>query len=82
MIILEFRSQDIFQKACAILEKHKLSCIAEAAVEEWQPSSIFLFEDAVRSDPQREALRQARALERDDHHLRKIHQELNLAVPL
>jgi hypothetical protein len=82
MIILEFRSQEIFQKASAILKNNKLSCISELSSEEWQPSSIFMFEDAVRSDSQREVLRQARALEKEDQQQRKIHQELNLAVPL
>ena len=82
MIILEFRFQGIFQKASIILINQKISCIFEAAMEEWRPSFIFMFEDAVRTDPQREALRQARALEKEDHRQRNIYQEPNLAVPL
>jgi len=82
MIILEFRSQDLFQNASEILKKHRLPCISEVAMEAWRSNYIFLFEDAVRTGPQREALRQARSLEMDDHRQRKIHRELNLAVPL
>jgi len=81
MIILEFRFQAPFQKASGLLKNHRIPCVSEAAMEGWRPSFIFLFEEAVRTATQREALRQARSLEKEDQAQRNIHQVLNLAVP-
>jgi len=81
MIILEFRSAEIFQKVSKLLKKHKIPCVSESCMEEWRSSYIFLFEENIRTHPQRDALTCARGFEEEDNR-RQGHNLLpNLALP-
>lgn len=82
MIVLEFRFRDYFQDASALLKNHKIPCVAEVGMEEWRPSYIFMFEDALRTDPQRKALSLARDFEKEDRRRQMRHPQSNLAIPL
>jgi len=76
MIILEFRSAEIFQKVSNLLKRRKIPCVSEACMEEWRSSYIFLFEENVRTPPQREALSWARGFEEED----RCRQEIIMAL--
>jgi len=82
MIILEFRFRENFYSASSLLKRHKIPCVAELGMEDWRPSHIFLFEDALRTDPQREALGLARDIEREDRRMQRGQHQSNLAIPL
>ena len=81
MIVLEFRCPELFTSACSLLKARKLQFFAEAALESWRPSVIFLFEEDIRTGPDRKALCQARDFEREDYGRQKPHAWPNLAVP-
>lgn len=81
MIILEFRLQDHFLSASTLLETCKLPFEFETAQDPWRPNLIWLFEESVRTESQREGLVKARRLEKVDHFLQKQQGTLNLAVP-
>ena len=82
MIILEFRFREHFHSASSVLKRHKIPCVAELGMEDWRPSYIFLFEDALRTDPQRRALGLAREFEKEDRRKQMGHPQSNLAIPL
>jgi len=81
MIILEFRFRENFHDASTILKSHKIPCVSEVGMEEWRPSYIFLFEDALHTDPQRRALGLAREYEKEDRRRQHRHPPANLAIP-
>ena len=81
MIVLEFRFRENFQAACRLLEAGGLTFEFETAREEWRPSLLWLFEEALASDDHRGALSLAQGFERKDRFQRRHASVLNLAVP-
>lgn len=81
MIVLEFRFQDNFQKASGLLKNHRIPCVAEWGMEACRPSYIFMFEDALRTEPQKKALGLARGFEQEDRRRQAVNPQANLAFP-
>jgi hypothetical protein len=81
MIILEFRTPELFQQAASHLKQHRIPCVAESSREPWLPNCILLFEDNVCTFSQREALRRAREFEQEDCRVQERSLLPNLAVP-
>jgi len=66
MIVLEFRLAETFQYAASTLERIKIPFQAERSPVEFRPHRLWLFQDALRSRRQWDALARARSLERED----------------
>jgi hypothetical protein len=82
MITLEFRLPANLDAASKILDTQNLSYKVDVSLDGCRPSVIYFFENAIRTETQREALRQARSVEKKDHHQWKSSPSLNLAATL
>lgn len=82
MIILEFRDAVLFDQASLELKRHKVQCVAEPGMATFRSSYIFLFEEQVRNEPQRQALGRARRLEAEGRSRQRFIALPNLAQPL
>ena len=82
MIILEFRDPALFDQASSELKRHKVQCVSEASMVTFRSSYIFMFEEQVRTEPQRQALDRARRLEAEGQSRQRFINLPNLALPL
>lgn len=82
MILLEFRHLDTFRRASTELQRQRIRCTAEPSGVSFQSSFIYLFEENVRTSPQRRALSRARRFEAEDRSRQRYASLPNLAVPL
>ena len=81
MILLEFRLSRNLQEAIKLFEKTNVDFRIETLPEQSGLSYIYFFEDDLRVQAQREALREARILEREDKRDPKLLSLPNLANP-
>lgn len=81
MILLEFHHSDTFSKANGVLKRQRIRCVAEPSGVPFRSSRIYLFEENVRTDPQRRALGQARGLEAEDRSRQRFTTLPHLADP-
>jgi hypothetical protein len=81
MILLEFKFKEVFREAFRVLDAAGLQFRSEKGREDYCPSYIYFFEDELRTEPQREALKRARDLEGEDHRREQRRPVPALGVP-
>jgi hypothetical protein len=82
MIVLEFKFMNHFWAAAHILEDADLRFKTQPALGDLFPSRIFFFEEELRNDYQRIALREARRVESRDFLERRRSNVASLAIPV
>jgi hypothetical protein len=82
MIVLEFKFKKHFWTAARILEDADLHFRTQPAMCDMYLNCIFFFEDELRSDNQKTALKEARRVESRDQLERRLSNAPSLAIPV
>jgi hypothetical protein len=82
MIVLDFKFKNHFWTAAQFLEEAELRFKTQPALGDMFPNRIFFFEEELRNDCQRMALKEARREESRDFLDRRRFNSPSLAIPV